>query len=123
MSKLHSGLAFKTWLYRIATNNAYQYLRRKKLYSFLLFNNTQRPAIPTGDIDADAALENIALKEALPLVPQNQRVCLVLHYVEGFQYGEIAVTAGISEDAVRKRVARGIEKLKELLGSNGGEVL
>ena len=123
IDKLNSGLAFKTWLYRIATNNAYQYLRRKKLYSFILFNNIRRPAIQSREIDSEAAFENIALQEALLRVPKDQRVCLILHYIEGFQYSEIAQTAGISKDAVRKRVAKGIEKLKELFGLNGGKVL
>jgi RNA polymerase sigma-70 factor (ECF subfamily) len=123
IAKLNSGFSFKTWVYRIATNNAYQYLRRKKLYSFILFNDIRRPAVQSREVDAGATFENIALKEALLRVPQDQRVCLILHYIEGFQYREIAQTAGISEDAVRKRVARGIEKLKELFGPNGGEVL
>ncbi len=40
-------------------------------------------------------------------VPADQRTPMVLHFVEGFRYREIAELLGISEDAVRKRVARG----------------
>jgi DNA-directed RNA polymerase specialized sigma24 family protein len=40
------------------------------------------------------------------------RYCLVLHLVEGFKYREIAETLGISEDAVRMRVARGKEAFR-----------
>jgi RNA polymerase sigma-70 factor (ECF subfamily) len=52
-------------------------------------------------------VETAAIEEALRHVPHEQRVCLVLHFVEGFKYREIAETLDISEDAVRKRVARG----------------
>ena len=63
--------------------------------------------------------EQIAVLNALREVPPNQRECLVLHFVEGFKYKEIAVTLRISEDAVRKRIARGKEVFKNAY--NGGE--
>ena len=37
---------------------------------------------------------------------------MVLHFVEGFRYREIAEIIGISEEAVRKRVARGSQRFK-----------
>jgi RNA polymerase sigma-70 factor (ECF subfamily) len=39
---------------------------------------------------------------------------MVLHYVEGLKYREIAEIVGISEDAVRKRIARGNEKFRQV---------
>jgi DNA-directed RNA polymerase specialized sigma24 family protein len=44
---------------------------------------------------------------------------VVLHYVEGFMYREIAETMGISEEAVRKRVTRGVQVFRRLY--DGGE--
>jgi RNA polymerase sigma factor (sigma-70 family) len=63
----------------------------------------------------------MAVRTALHEVPSNQRECLVLHFVGGFKYREIAITLGISEDAVRKRVARGKEIFKDAYKYNGGE--
>ena len=59
------------------------------------------------------------MRHALLEVPRNQRECLVLHFVSGFKYYEIAATLGISEDAVRKRIARGKEIFRDAY--NGGE--
>ena len=120
ITRLNTDLALKTWLYRIATNNALQYLRRKKLFSIILFNHLRNSAISTGESTFDRTFESLAIKEALLKIPQNQRACLVLHYIEGFQYREIARTVGISEEAVRKRVARGLARLKDIFTSKGG---
>jgi DNA-directed RNA polymerase specialized sigma24 family protein len=45
-----------------------------------------------------------------------------LHFVEGFKYREIAQTLGISEDAVRMRVARGSREFRKQYGPKEGDV-
>ncbi len=40
--------------------------------------------------------------------------------VEGFKYREIAETLGITEEAVRKRVARGSQEFRRLFSLGGG---
>lgn len=110
---------FKAWIYKIATNNALQYLRRKKLVSFISLEALKTAEPPGNDRAADDAAEELVIKEILGKIPGQQRTCLVLHYVEGFKYREIAETIGISEEAVRKRIARGKETFRQLY--NGGE--
>lgn len=39
---------------------------------------------------------------------------MVLHFIEGFKYQEIAETMGITKEAVRKRVARGSDEFRKL---------
>ena len=100
-------LSLKAWLYRIATNNALQQRRRNNVLSFIPFSRlgdaiTGRLRAPAAPLD-----EKLAVEEALLRVPADQRTPMVLHFVEGFRYREIAELLGISEDAVRKRVARG----------------
>ena len=51
--------------------------------------------------------EDIAVQDALVKITGEQRICMVLHCVEGFKYKEIAETLGITEESVRKRIARG----------------
>ena len=62
----------------------------------------------------------MAIQEVLNKIPGKFRVCMVLHFVEGFKYKEIAETIGISEEAVRKRVARGSDEFRKLYGGRGG---
>ena len=113
-------VSFKAWLYRIATNNALQFLRRKRVISFVsLKHASEEDTAGPGD-PAAAIGEKADVREALVRVPREQRVCMVLHFVEGFKYREIAETLGISEEAVRKRVARGSEEFRRLY-TRGGE--
>ncbi len=120
LARTTQDLPFKTWLYRIATNNALQHRRRRKLLSF----------VPLGDEGQQNNLKyeqdlsgTAAVQEALLKVPPKLRVCMVLHMVDGFRYREIAETLGISIDAVRMRVARGsVEFRKHYGGGDESEV-
>ncbi len=115
-----SDLRLKAWLYRIATNNGLQHHRRRRILSFIPFNDTRGRGIGSVRAESSALDEKIALQEALKAVPPAQRACLVLHYVEGQKYREIAETLGLTEDAVRMRVARGKQILRrEYIG--GGQ--
>lgn len=117
--KTKSALSLKAWLYRIATNNAVQHHRRKRRLSFIPLDECKTSDISTTENQASVVGEKMAIQETLSKVPEEQRTCLVLHFVEGFKYKEIAETLGISEDAVRKRVARGKQKFRMLY--RGGE--
>lgn len=114
-------LSVRAWLYRIATNNALQYRRRKRLLAFIPFVGAGKSGPPVEN-PVDCADEKMAIGEAMRKVPEEQRVCMVLHFVEGFRYREIAETLGISEEAVRKRVARGSQKFRKVYNRGGEEV-
>ncbi|MDD5518878.1 MAG: RNA polymerase sigma factor [Candidatus Omnitrophica bacterium] len=117
--KTDSELSFRAWLYRIATNNALQFHRRRRLVSFVPFSTMKKTEIPAGDCIEETS-QNMAIEEALHEVPKDQRVCMMLHFVEGFKYWEIAETLGITEEAVRKRVARGSQEFRRRYSSGGG---
>ena len=119
--KTNSELRLKAWLYRIATNNARQFYRRRKLLSFIPFTDSRKSEVPDVNNQPDSVVEKMAIQETLNKVPAKQRVCIVLHFVEGLKYREIAETLGISEDAVRKRIARGKQVFLQLY-KVGGEV-
>ena len=117
--KTDAELSFRAWLYRIATNNALQHHRRKKLLSFIPFTSKEQDISNAGK-QINCPGERLAINEALLKVPEEQRTCLVLHFVEGFKYREIAETMGCSEEAVRKRVARGRKLFIDLYNREGG---
>jgi RNA polymerase sigma-70 factor (ECF subfamily) len=118
--KTDADIALKAWLYRIATNNARQSLRRKRLLSFIPFSKWGKADVASCEDGIGQVLEKIAIRDALLKVPQEQRFCMVLHFIEGFKYREIAETLGISEEAVRKRVARGSDEFRRQYGPRGG---
>ena len=102
-----SKLSLRAWLYRIATNNALHALRRARRLSFISLSHRHQDDAAARSQTSRAATDDIAVADALRQVSQQSRLCMVLHLVEGFTYREIAETLDTSEDAVRKRVARG----------------
>ncbi len=117
MLKTRSELSLKAWLYRIATNNALKYHRRRRLLSFVPFRGDDGPLASGTTSNTD---DNIAIEEALLRVPPERRVCLVLHFVEVLRYREIGEIIGANEDAVRKRVAKGRKEFRKAYGSRLG---
>lgn len=113
-------LAFKPWLYAIATNAARDHLRRKKPEE-LTFDGA-----PPRDVPAEAAplsdpgLER-QVRQALDQLPAPQREAILLHRFEGLSFSEIAQALGVSESAVKVRAHRGYLRLRELLQALRGE--
>jgi RNA polymerase sigma-70 factor (ECF subfamily) len=120
MKKTDSEISLKPWLYTIAENNVRRHYRRKKLVTFIHFSGSGRANIPGSDW-TDESNRSLAIKEAMLKVPYKNRVCLVLHFVEGFKYREIAETLGISREAVRKRVTRGSLEFRKHYSGEGVE--
>ena len=118
VSKIRSDVSLKAWLYRIATNNALKFHRRRRVLSFVPMEASEVPGSTTTPEDID---EKIVVGEALLQVPPERRVCLVLHFVEGLKYREIADVVGASEEAVRKRVARGSKDFRRAYGCSSGD--
>jgi RNA polymerase sigma-70 factor (ECF subfamily) len=122
LRKNKDEIQLKAWLYGIATNKALQYRRRKKIINFIPFDDAQKTDPPDGKNQPDEIVEKIMVEAAMLKVPEEQRVCMMLHFVEGFKYREIAQTLGISEDAVRMRVARGSQEFRKQYDPQGGMV-
>ena len=110
--KTHSDLSFKAWLYQIATNIARQHQRRKRILSFTPLVDSITDCLPTEEMTNDRVESEILVQKALLKVAYDQRQCMVLHFVERLKYREIGEILGISEDAVRKRVARGSQEFR-----------
>jgi len=111
---LHNESRFDTWLYRIATNTAIDYLRRRK------FHWTRWETIEHEDIQANMRIagpeERVAetehIKQALAKVSLKYRTCLLLQLVADFSQRQIAVSLKISEKSVSVYVSRGCEQFR-----------
>ncbi len=114
-----------TWLYRVATNNCLNRLRRRKIVRFLpLSSDSREEARLTQPLDRaprpDEVLESRqrweATRQIIAALPEKQRTVLVLAKFEGLSYRQIAETLKISEGAVESRLfraMRNIEKAQE----------
>lgn len=122
LRKSKKEIQLKAWLYGIATNKAQQFRRRKRIITFVPFYDTANADPPDNKNEPDTLATKIMIEAAMLKVPMEQRVCMMLHFVEGFKYREIAETLGISEDAVRMRVNRGSQEFRKQYGPQGGMV-
>jgi RNA polymerase sigma-70 factor (ECF subfamily) len=116
---------FSTWLYRIAVNLALMKLRRKKLDSVSLDEpvTTGEGAVQR-DIEDDALdpLERLIemesleiLDEAISGLPPSYRAVFVLRHVEGLSTEETARILKITVPAVKSRLHRTRQTLREKL--------
>jgi RNA polymerase sigma-70 factor, ECF subfamily len=92
------------WLYRIAHNQAYSALRRRRLISWLPLAFGQHVSASAPD---RSVVDSVRVEEALTRVPVQQRAPLLLHLVAGFSYAEVAALLQVSEGTVRMRISRG----------------
>jgi RNA polymerase sigma factor (sigma-70 family) len=105
----------KPWLYAIATNAARDHQRRSRRPEELT-EEGELPATVAADIPGprDTGLER-TVQRALELLPEGQRVPIMLHRFEGMSFAEIAESMGLTESAVKVRAHRGYARLRELL--------
>ena len=101
---------FNTWFIRILVNVCHDIQRR---HGRVIPMETPPEPPPRRDDCAEA------LREALDALEEKQRLCLLLHHIEGYSVKEVAAMLNIGESAVKQRLMRGRRKLRELLS---GEV-
>lgn len=106
---------FKTWSYRVASNACLDEMRRKNRRP-LVGVDLAEPEDGGQPLDQQVS-DRVTLEDALPQIPEEFRVPVVLRDVGGLDYAEIAETLSIPPGTVRSRIARGRRQLSELLGN------
>jgi len=113
--------AFGTWLYRIALNGCYDYLRRRARHREQPLDE-EALAVPDGDDLAEgivAAAEDeerrVAIVAALAELPADDRTLLALRVGEEWSYERIASELGLKSKTVGTRLFRARAKLHRLI--------
>ncbi len=117
ISKTSGDLSLDAWIYRIATNYGLRYLNRKRLKQFVRLEsreNFDESFAVAGPEDQTEI--RILVQQALNTVKPKDAALLLLHYGNGFTYEEIRQIVGMSSEAVRKRVARSVERFRGVYG-------
>jgi RNA polymerase sigma factor (sigma-70 family) len=126
------GGSFRSWMLRIATNTCYDVLRVRK----------RRPSVSL-DIEADDESDSsplqiadtaespddfaqrrelaAAIQHGLTLLPDEQRIVLILSDIQGLPYEEIAQITNTNLGTIKSRLSRGRARLREVL--KAGELL
>lgn len=112
---LRNPARFASWLYRIATNRAYNYQQHAKLLHMIPWEEYTA----TGEMPSVAGPEQQVedaelLKMALARVSPTYRPCLILYVIEELSQRQIAELLQIKEASIGKYVSRGKEELRQI---------
>ncbi len=111
----YRGVPFRYWLYRIATNAANRWARRRRRHAHQSLSSD--PVAPDGAGDP-VVINGVSTDQAqrvlLSLAPKHQAV-LTLHYLEGLRIEEIAAVLGCRLGTVKSRLSRGRQALRDRL--------
>ncbi|HEX9614918.1 MAG TPA: sigma-70 family RNA polymerase sigma factor [Bacteroidota bacterium] len=125
LSTFNDEYAFSTWLYKIATNNCIDHIRRKKLqtfsidkpieskesdFSFELPDSTYEP-----DQDMIARQRKKLLDDAINSLPAKYRQVILMRHQEELEYQEIAKILKLPLGTVKAHIFRAREMLYKYL--------
>ena len=116
---------FATWLYRLASNAAIDYLRRQRKQRGELSLDDEElglDAVDAGPGPQDAAEgEEVrsAVAAGLGALSEGHRQVLVLRELQGLSYEEIAAVLAVDLGTVKSRISRARSALRKILLENG----
>lgn len=117
LKRLEDPDRFSPWLYRIAHNEAYSYLRKN------------RPETDIGEAEFEPWVEpgpgrrmlpievSLAVERALTHLTDDQREAVVLKIYQGFKFEEMAEILGCPVSTVKSRLYTALDLLKGTLAS------
>lgn len=112
---------FTTWLFRIATNLAFNWLRDQKgRKSQDSLQDDAAQAATRRLTDGQPSVESVLVyqvklhevREAIAKLPDKQRAAILMHKYEEMEYSQIAKVLGCSESAVKSLLFRAYESLR-----------
>jgi len=106
---------FRTWLFRIAINQCYNFLKSRKKFGDPLDSDELSLAgdDPSPEADLVAQEQRRRLYEALERLPAKQRAVITLKVEQGLSYEEISRVLGGTAGAARVNYCQALKTLKK----------
>lgn len=125
LKNFNEEFAFSTWLYKIATNNCIDYIRKKKLATFSIDKPIESKdgeysyEIPDSTYEPDKTLiagqRTRILEEAVNALPEKYRQVILMRHTEDMDYQEIADALKLPLGTVKAHIFRAREILYKRL--------
>jgi len=112
-SSYQMGTNMKAWTFMILRNQFYSEKRRSWRQTQLDQEAAERTLVATDDPSSPLALDE--LRQALTMLPTEQREALILVGAGGFAYEEAAEICGCAVGTVKSRVSRARRALQAIL--------
>lgn len=113
LPKTQADLAFKAWLYRIATNTALSHLRRGKIVQFLPFIGEREHG---GERVDRAVTRQTDIETVLDKLPKHYAAVLLLRHYQGLSLAETAEALDITDNAAKLRLFRARKAFAKIYG-------
>ena len=109
-----------TWIYRIATNEALSFLRKKRTRFFIPFINVEDKLERTLIDDHFFTGDEIQLKlqKAILKLPEKQRLVFNMKYYDELKYEEMSEILGTSVGALKASYHLAVKKIENYLKTN-----
>ena len=109
--------SFSTWLYRIAYNIFYDYIRSRKETADL----DAREIDAINSVEQENVGQRMDIYQSLKTLKEAERTCVTLFYLEDVSIDKIAGITGMPVGTVKSHLSRGKEKIATYLKQNGYE--
>jgi RNA polymerase sigma-70 factor (ECF subfamily) len=115
--RLEPDCALRSYVYRMARNRAYRYLRDERLHAakhelILGERDQMMPQVTLPDAETDGEILSAYLRQWLEALPDRQREALSLSRFQGLSHREIAAVMGISARTVNNHILRALSHLE-----------
>ena len=116
------GSLLRPWLLTIAMNLRHRHFRRLGRHPEMPLELDLLEELHTGSRVPDAADAGCDVKALLAGLPAEQREVIILHWIEGLPFNEVAVQVGVSLSAVKVRAHRGYVAIRKLFAQESGVI-
>lgn len=124
LEKLHlyseqKGGSFRAWVFRITKNHLIDHYRSSKRKQTSSLDELENVAAGKANVEADAKkeLEKEELSAALEYLSEDKKELVIMKYLSGYSYKEMAEIVGENENKIRVKTFRAIKDLKRKLYS------
>lgn len=109
-----------TWIYRIATNDCLNFLKKKKRKFMLPLHDVTQELIEKVDTSAGISGDEVQrkLQKAILTLPEKQRLVFNMKYFEEMPYKDISEVLGTSVGALKASYHIAVKKIEENLKEN-----
>jgi RNA polymerase sigma factor (sigma-70 family) len=124
LDSLKNIRSFKYWIYKIAINQCHEEDRRQKRRNwFSIFQHDEVKKIEEIHLNPEKEYHQKELEEImnrlLKMIPEEQKVVIIMKEYERMKFREIAETLGISENTAKSRLYYGLNSLRKLIDKSG----
>ena len=111
LDRVHGPERLRPWLVSVAVNEAKQLLRKRRRRAEIeVLSDASGSA---GGIDPATGVASVDLRAAILKLDPDARALIAMRYGAGFDSNELAVAMGTTPAAVRQRLKRLLDRLRE----------